>query len=152
MIVQRKVGRLLSSLVVFMLMGMIAAPVGSAPAPVLVKQTSLGMEEKWGIQIMGLRLTAGGSMLDFRYKVIDPKKAGFMLDRKNKAQLIDQKSNITFGVKDLPKIGKLRQSTPAPEAGRIYFMLFPNPGIIKAKSKVTLVMGDFRAENLIVEG
>jgi len=91
-------------------------------------------------------------MLDFRYRVIDPKKAGFMLNRKVKAHLIDQKTNRVVGIKDVPKIGKLRQNTPTPKAGRVYFMLFPNPGIIKANSKVTIVVGDFRAENLTVKG
>lgn len=151
MTVQRKVGRLMISLAVFMLMGMISVPVGSASAPASVKQTSVDIEEKWGIQIIALRLTAAGRMLDFRYKVIDPKKAAFMLDRKNKAHLIDQKTNLSVGVTDVPKIGKLRQNTPTPETGRIYFILFPNPGIIQADSQVTLIVGDLRAENLIVE-
>lgn len=151
MIVQRKMGRLLISLAVFTLLGMIAAPVGSAPVPASVKQTSVDIVQKWGIEIVGLRLTAAGHMLDLRYKVIDPKKAAFMLNRKNKAHLIDQKTQRAVGVKDVPKIGKLRQNTPKPEAGRIYFILFPNPGLIQADSQVTLVVGDLRAENLTVE-
>ncbi len=160
MIAQRKIGRLVISLAVLILIGMIAAPVGSAPAPASVKptsvdsvnQTSVNIEEKLGIKIVGLRLTAAGHMLDFRYKVIDPKKAEYMLNRKNKAHLIDQKTNKVFGVKDVPKIGQLRQGSPTPEAGRVYFMIFSNPGMIHAKSKVTFVVGDFRIENLTVGG
>ncbi len=151
MIVQRKVGRSMVGLVVFMLMGMVSIPVISASTPASDKQISVDIEEKWGIQIIGLRLTAAGRMLDLRYKVIDPEKAAFMLDRKVKAHLIDQKTNVAFGVKDVPKIGKLRQNTPTPKASRIYFMLFSNPGMIQADSRVTLIVGDLRAENLIVE-
>ena len=39
-----------------------------------------------------------------------------------------------------------------PEAGRVYFMLFTNPGSLKAESKVTVVVGDFRAEDITVKG
>jgi hypothetical protein len=152
MIAQRNIGRLVISLAVLILIGMIAAPVGSSPAPESVNQTSVNIEEKLGIKIVGLRLTAAGHMLDFRYKVIDPKKAEYMLSRKNKAHLIDQTTNKVFGVKDVPKIGQLRQGSPTPEAGRVYFMIFSNSGMIQAKSKVTLVVGDFRIENLTVGG
>jgi len=34
------------------------------------------LEETWGIQIMGSRQTAAGHMIDFRYRVLDPEKAG----------------------------------------------------------------------------
>ena len=91
-------------------------------------------------------------MLDFRYKVVDPKKAAPILNRKNQPQLIDQTSNRMVGVKNMPKIGRLRQNTLTPVEGRVYFMLFTNPGFIKAQSKVTVVVGDFRAENITVEG
>jgi hypothetical protein len=158
MVLQNKMGSLAVGLAVFILMGMMVLPVGSAPIPASVNLTPVvdpatpeDIEEKWGVQIVGVRLTAAGHMLDIRYKVIDPEKAAFMLNRKNKAQLIDQKSNTALRVKDVPKIGRLRQSTPTPTAGRIYFMLFPNPGFIKAQSKVTLVVGNLRAENLVVE-
>jgi hypothetical protein len=126
-------------------------PVKSDPASIEQK-VSINIEEKWGVQIVGVRLTAAGHMLDFRYKVIDPKKAAPILNRKNQPHLIDQATNKMVDVKNMPKIGRLRQNTKTPVEGRIYFMLFPNPGFIKAQSKVTIVVGDFRAENITVEG
>ena len=142
------------------LMILIATPVLTAETQETVKKGPVSIEkidpvdieEKWGVKIVGVRLTAAGNMLDFRYKVIDPKKAAPILDRKNKPHLIDQASNRMVNVKNMPKIGSLRQNTKTPIEGRVYFMLFPNPGIIKAQSKVTVVVGDFRAENIIVEG
>jgi hypothetical protein len=49
-------------------------------------------------------------------------------------------------------VGALRQKTIKPEAGRIYFILFGNPNVVKEGSKVTLVIGDVKVENLTVEG
>jgi hypothetical protein len=55
-------------------------------------------------------------------------------------------------VPDTPKMGSLRQKTRQPEAGRIYFALFGNPGgLVKHGSKVTLVVGDLRISDLVVE-
>ena len=46
----------------------------------------------------------------------------------------------------------MRQNTAKLTKGRIYFVLFGNQGQrIKSGSKVTVVIGEFRAENLIVE-
>jgi len=33
------------------------------------------LAEKWGVQIVGLPTTSGGYMLDFRFRVLDAKKA-----------------------------------------------------------------------------
>jgi hypothetical protein len=53
-----------------------------------------------------------------------------------------------------PKIGPLRQTTrnSGPLAGKTYFIFFANPGkSIKAGDKVTVVIGDFKIENLAVQ-
>jgi len=110
-----------------------------------------GIEEKWGVKIIGIRLTANGYMLDFRYRVIDPEKALPLFDRKAKPYLIDQVSGAKFLVPNPPKVGALR-STRKPEANRNYFMFFGNPGgYVKKGNKVTIVIGNFKAENLVVE-
>jgi hypothetical protein len=113
--------------------------------------TPTPLEESWGIRILGLRLSAGGYMLDFRYRVLDPTKAAPLLDRSVKPHLIDQASGAKVIVPSPPKIGPLR-TTQAPQAGRSYFVIFANPGVyIERGSKVTVVIGDFRAEDLTVE-
>jgi hypothetical protein len=51
------------------------------------------------------------------------------------------------------KVGRLRQRSNEPKVGRHYFMLFANPGhYFKAGDQVTIEIGEFRAENLTVEG
>ena len=107
-------------------------------------------EEAWGIQVEAIRLSAEGYMLDFRYRVIDPAKAQALLDRNEKAHIIDQVSGAKFIVPSPPKVGPLRTSNP-PQAGRTYFILFANPGqYIKQGNKVTVVIGDFKIEDLTV--
>lgn len=90
-------------------------------------------------------------MLDFRYRVLDAEKASPLFSRKIKPYLIDQATGATFGVPEPPKVGALRQ-TRKPVADRNYFIIFANPGeYIKKGSKVTVVIGDVRIENLIVD-
>ena len=90
-------------------------------------------------------------MLDFRYRVIDAKKAAPLFVRATKPYLIDQETGAKFMVPNPPKTGPLRTSNE-PQQGRVYWMFFANPGrYVKQGSKVTVVIGDFRAENLIVE-
>ncbi len=110
-----------------------------------------GLEERWGIRIESLRLTAGGYMLDFRYRVLDPAKAKPLAQRNVKPQLIDQASGAKLQVPVPPKVGALRNAGE-PEAGKVYWMFFGNPGMfLKAGARVTVIIGEFRAENLLVE-
>ncbi|MGB6854705.1 MAG: hypothetical protein WBG49_19130 [Thermoanaerobaculia bacterium] len=110
-----------------------------------------GMETDWGIEITGLRLTANGRMIDFRYRVLDPEKSIPLFERQTKPYLIDQTSGKVLEVPVTAKVGPLRNSN-LPQAGRIYWMFFGNTGRwVKAGDKVTVTIGDFRAENLIVE-
>ena len=49
------------------------------------------------------------------------------------------------------KMGSLCQKTREPIANQIYFILFSNTRVVEPGSKVTVVIGDFKGENLIVE-
>jgi len=109
------------------------------------------MEERWGVEIVWIRQTAAGYMLDFRYRVLDAEKAAPLFKRKTKPYLIHQASGAQFVVPNPPKTGPLRTSDP-PKEGITYWMFFANPGrYMKPGDKVTVVIGDFRAENLTVE-
>ena len=110
------------------------------------------LESRWGIQISSLRLSANGNIVDFRYKVLDPDKAAALGDPETKPFLVDQASGAKLLVPKTPKIGPLRQTAQKPETGKVYFLLFANPGrLVKSGSKVTVAIGDFRAENMTVE-
>ena len=113
---------------------------------------SESLEQKWGIQVTSLHLSANGYMVDFRYKVVDPEKAATLGDPKAKPYLLDQATGAKLVVPKSPKVGPLRQSAENLTAGKVYFTLFSNHRkAVKAGSKVTVVVGDFRAENLVVQ-
>ncbi len=109
------------------------------------------VEDRWGIEIMGIRLTSAGYMLDFRYKVIDPAKAAPIFNRNLRPLLIHHATGATLTVPNPPKVGPLRTSNK-PIKGRIYFMFFGNPGkIVKRGDLVTIKVGRFHIKNIAVE-
>lgn len=148
-------------LIVIMVIASVSLPlIGFAIASEAPKSQSAArkdpssIEEVWGIRIQGIRLSAEGYMLDFRYRIIDPDKASTLVNRKFKPYLIHQASGAKLMVPAPSKVGPLRQTTKygKPKVDRIYFVLFANPGrFVKRGNKVTVVIGDFRAENLTVE-
>jgi hypothetical protein len=72
------------------------------------------------------------------------------MKRGDKAYLIDQASGVKLPV-PRTKVGPLRQTGSKPKAGKVYPILFSNTGkVIKSGSKVTLVIGNFRMENIVV--
>jgi hypothetical protein len=104
-----------------------------------------------GIEIVGVGLSAGGYMLDFRYRVVDPDRALPVLARKVRARITDQATGAVLLVPSSPKVGALRQSAPTAEAGRVYFVMFANPGAaVKAGARVTVEIGDLRVSDVVV--
>jgi hypothetical protein len=109
------------------------------------------MEEKWGIKPLTVRQTANGNMLDFRYRIIDAEKASPLFHPTIKPLIIDEDTGAVMSVPNVPKVGSMR-STRKPLKDRNYFMLFANSQKhIKPGHKVTVVIGDYRAEHLVVE-
>ena len=109
------------------------------------------LEEKWGIKIKAIRLTAADHMLDFRYRIIDSDKASMLADRQTKPYLIDQATGTKLSV-PRTRLGPLRQTAVKPAADRDYIVLFGNPNkLVKQGSLVTVVIGEFKAESLIVD-
>lgn len=109
------------------------------------------MEKTWGIRPLNVRLTASDHFLDFRYRILDPDKAAMLTKRDKKAYLIDQASGKRVTV-PVTKLGPLRGTDVKPKKDRVYVVLFSNTdNTVKKGSKVTIVIGDFRAENLVVE-
>ena len=124
-----------------------AAAAPEAPA----SEPSDSMADLWGIEIEGIRRTSGGYMLDFRFRVLDAAKAAPLFVRATKPYLLDPVSGATFQVPNPPKTGPLRTSNP-PKEGVVYWMFFANPGrYLEPGASVTVVIGDFQAENLIVQ-
>jgi protein SCO1/2 len=112
--------------------------------------TMADVEQRWGIRILGIRLSASGYMLDFRYHVTDAAKAAPLFTRGLQPMLEDELSGARFVVPAPPKTGPLRSTNP-PRAGRTYFMFFANPArYVAAGRPVTVTIGDFRVQHLPV--
>jgi len=130
----------------------VAAVSGEESLQSVAKTDPSVTEKQWGIRILSLRQSAAGYMLDFRYQVTDPEKASTVLDRKIKPYLIDQATGTKLYVPSMPKVGSLKNRVVNPDVEKTYFILFGNSrGLVKSGSKVTIVIGDFREENLVVE-
>ena len=115
---------------------------GEAPQAAAPEEPTL--EERWGVEVVALRLTGGNYMLDFRYKVLDPEKAAELFERANKPVLIHDSTGARLEVPRPAKTGPLRPTNP-PQVGRTYFMLFSNPGVVHSGDEVTIEIGDFEA-------
>jgi hypothetical protein len=109
------------------------------------------MKRQWGIEVLYVRTTAAGYMLEFRYKVLDPVKAKALFERQSKPQLLHAKSGAKLIVPTPAKTGALRNSNP-PLANHSYWMYFANPGkLVKQGELVSVEIGDFVANRLIVQ-
>lgn len=118
--------------------------------PVATSRETLA--ERWGVEVLGLRRVAAGYILDFRYRVVDPKKAAPLFARRAKPYIEDPATGARFQVPRPPKVGSLRQTPAAPAGNRTYFILFANPGrTLEPGKQVTVVIGDFQAAGVAVE-
>jgi len=108
------------------------------------------MKREWGIEILYVRQTAAGYMLEFRYKVLDAEKAKSLFERQNKPMLTHAETGAQLIVPTPAKTGALRNSNP-PKDDHVYWMFFANPGkLVKPGERVNIQIGDFLAENLVV--
>jgi hypothetical protein len=109
------------------------------------------LAETWGVEVTSIRMTANDHMIDYRYRVLDADKAADLFKRQIKPFLIHEESGRVLAVPETAKLGPLRNSN-IPQEGKIYWMFFGNAGnLVKAGDKVTVVIGEFRVEDLIVE-
>jgi hypothetical protein len=123
---------------------------GVPDGPDLVAE-AFDLAKQWGIEITSIRLTANDYMIDYRYKVLDAAKATDLFKRQIKPYLIHQETEKVLAVPETAKLGPLRNSN-TPQEGKIYWMFFGNAGdLVKTGDKVTIVIGDFQVEDLIVE-
>jgi hypothetical protein len=105
--------------------------------------------DKWGIEPLSLRPTLGGSLLDFRYRVVDAKKAAPLFDRKLKPYLLA--GDIRLSVPEDEQLGTLRASLRNPPvAGKSYYVLFAK-GKLQRGSRVTVVFGPCKLDGVKVD-
>lgn len=131
--------------------GTLAAAATSTPARTQHPRENTFMKRQWGVEILFVRRTAAGYMLEFRYKVIDPEKASPLFERQTKPVLTHVESGARMIVPTPAKTGALRNSNK-PLAAHTYWMFFANPGkLVKQGDRVNIEIGDFLVEGLVVE-
>jgi hypothetical protein len=110
---------------------------------------------RWGIEILGVQLLPANSMLDFRFRIIDPAKALSIVDPNFRPYMIDQASGAKFMAPSPPKVGQLHhpmRRVGKPKANQTYSILFTHTGRpLQSGSKVTVVIGSFRASDLVLQ-
>ena len=105
----------------------------------------------WGIGELRVKTAESGELIRFNYRILDPSKAAALNDKKMEPELYDARARVKLSVPQMEKIGKLRQES-TPKAGMTYWMAFSNPTLaVKRGDRVDVVIGSFRATNLVVE-
>jgi len=108
-------------------------------------------EGVWGIGELRIKTAESGQLIRFNYRVLDPTKAEALNDKKLSPELYDAQAGVKLVVPQMEKVGALRQSS-TPKAGMTYWMAFSNPTlVVKRGHRVDVVIGSFRANNLVVE-
>jgi hypothetical protein len=129
------------------------------PAPVwqgsqlnrLSRRAETYYEGAWGVGELRVKTAESGELIRFNYRVLDPNKAAALNDKKVEPELYDAQAGVKLSVPQMEKVGKLRQES-TPKAGMTYWMAFSNPTLaVKRGHRVDVVIGSFRATNLVVE-
>ncbi|HLV88262.1 MAG TPA: hypothetical protein VKV39_14850 [Candidatus Sulfotelmatobacter sp.] len=108
-------------------------------------------EGVWGVGELRVKTAESGQLVRFNYRVLDPQKAAALNDKQVEPKLFDAQAGVELVVPQLEKVGKLRQSS-TPKSGMMYWMAFSNPTLaVKRGHRVDVVIGSFRATNLLVE-
>ena len=108
-------------------------------------------EGVWGVGELRVKVAESGQIIRFNYRVLDPQKAAALNDKKSEPELLDAQAGVKLVVPQMEKVGKLRQSS-TPKVGMTYWMAFSNPTLaVKRGHRVDVVIGSFRANNLVVE-
>ena len=111
------------------------------------------LREDWGVEVLGLRLASADMMMDFRFRVVDVDKAMTLFDHRIKPYLITDRTQIKLPVPMAAKVGAFRPTNRGKniKPDKNYYMIFGNPDRhVKAGETVTIVVGDFRVEHLLV--
>ncbi len=142
-----------------------AAPAGTTTT------TAMALEKRWGIQVSSISLANGESAVDLRYTVTVPAKTLLLTGADAEVYLIDQASGAKLTAITAPPVGTASAEMPSrtvrkmmhqaglfpPPSSRLlaggsYSLLIPNwDGVLKSGAKVTVVIGNYRVDDLIVE-
>src|SRR5882757_2899283 len=100
----------------------------------------------WGVDHLAVEQTASGSLIRFKYRVVDPVLAKPLGDKEAPASLYNPRTHAALQIPVMDKVGQLRQSGAA-KAGEEYWMAFSNKGqMVKPGDRVSVRIGSFHAD------
>ncbi|HSV28864.1 MAG TPA: hypothetical protein VLL76_04880 [Candidatus Omnitrophota bacterium] len=102
-------------------------------------------EKNWGVQVLYVRLSPDRRSVAVRYRVVDPERAKLFNAFLAKARIEEARGGVGLAV--------VAQPPGAPELGAVHDLTFANPdGALGLRRRVTLQVGPFRLDNLVVRG
>lgn len=104
------------------------------------------VEAQWGIRLTHIAVLADGGLIDFRFQVIDPDKAGPLFSLDNRPILIaEQTGEVVDSLYHPPHSHDI-------VAGQSQYFLYNNHrGAIQSGALVSVVLGDLRLEHVVVK-
>jgi hypothetical protein len=106
------------------------------------------MAEEFGIRVDLVAVTAAGGVVDVRFTVLDPEKAGHLLhDDASMPTLIVENNDSVIRIRSIHRHNDLTTLERSS-----YFILYPNPGgFVQGGSEVSVVIDGLRLEHLIAQ-
>lgn len=111
--------------------------------------TSDELAATFGIVVTLIGVTAAGGLVEFRYQVVDPTKAGPVLhDASLHPILVVEDTGETLVLASPPH----HHATDLQLGGTYFFLIANAHNAIRAGASITLVVGDVRLEHVIAQG
>ena len=106
------------------------------------------LEERFGIRVTLIAVTAGGGIVDFRYKVVDKDKAAFIVgEPENAPSLVSEQTGIT-----IPPPNHTMKHNAELENGASYFIFYPNiRNAVRPGMPVSVAIGATQVEPIIAQ-
>jgi len=127
-----------------------SAPEPASPVPVSWARTVVNADDlpqRGGVKITQVAVTGGGGLVDLRFQVTDPERAGAVHDPGTPPAIVDEQSGLV--VHDL----FMGHSHSGPfKAGVTYYFVFTDPvNWVHRGGKVTVLLGNAQVEHVVVQ-
>jgi hypothetical protein len=104
------------------------------------------LEERYGIRVMLIGVTAAGGMVDFRFKVLDQDKARVLTQEHNLMPVLNVQNTDTR----LAMPSGMHSMTL--QNGKVYYVLFGNSkGTVKPGTPISVAFGDMQLEPILAQ-
>ncbi len=123
---------------IFAFVNLTATTPEAGPVKFVAVPVNPQIEEKWGIRVSQIGVTADGGMVDFRFVVTDPDKALELMSKADNLPILATEDNKTY-----INSAALMSPRHALNPGTTYFMLYRNTkGAVKPGTAVTVLFPD----------